>query len=106
MKYHSYFLSFLSEYQQITIDNLLEQRNLSIINLFNKTNEELLITKELIDINSIIKKEFSRQITQMITSQEMGSIIDKLDNLTENGVLDCIIKKISYKLFFSSRKRY
>ena len=93
-KYHSYFFSFLSEYQQITIDNLLEQRDISVINLFNKSNEELLLIKELFDINSIIKKEFSRQITQMATNQEMNSIIDKLDNLNDNGILDCIIKKI------------
>ena len=62
--------------------------------MFNKTNEELLITKELIDINIIIKKEFSSQITLMITNKEMNSIIEKLDNLQENGVLDCNIKNI------------
>ena len=93
-QYHSYFLSFISEYQQITIDNILEQRNISVINLFNKTNEELLVIKELFDVNSIIKKEFSRRITQMATSQKMNLIIDKLDNLAKNGVLECIIKKI------------
>ena len=93
-QYHSYFLSFISEYQQITIDNILEQRNISVINLFNKTNEELLVIKELFDVNSIIKKEFSRKITQMATSQKMNLIIDKLDNLAKNGVLECIIKKI------------
>ena len=93
-KYHSYFFSFLSEYQQITIDNLLEQRIISVVELSKKSNEELLIIKELFDVNSIIKKEFSRQLTQMSTNQEMNSIINKLDNLVENGVLDCIIKKI------------
>ena len=93
-KYHSYFFSFLSEYQQITIDNLLEQRNISVVELFKKSNEELLVIKELFDVNSIIKKEFSRQLTQMASNREMDSIIDQLDNLLENGVLDCIIKKI------------
>ena len=97
-KYHSYFFSFLSEYQQITIDNLLGQRDISVINLFKKSNEELLNKKELIDINSIIKKEFSRQLTQMITSQKIEIIIDKLDNLSENGVLDNIIKKIQISI--------
>ena len=93
-KYHSYFISFISEYQQITIDNLLEKRDISAIELFKKTNEEILFNKDLVDANSIIKKEFSRHIAQMATNQEMNSIIDKLDNLTDNGILDCIIKKI------------
>ena len=65
-----------------------------MINLFNKTNEELLVIKELFDINIIIKKEFSRQLTQMATNQEMNFIIDKSNNIIENGILDCIIKKI------------
>ena len=92
--YQSYFFSFLSEYQQITIDNLLEQRNISITNLYNKSNEELLIEKELLNINDIIIREFSRQMIQMNTEQKMNSIIGELDNLKENGVLDNIIKKI------------
>ena len=94
-KYHSYFFSFLSEYKQITIDNLLVQRDISVINLFNKTNEELLVTKELFDINEIIKKEFSRQMLQMSTNQSMNDIIEKkLDALKENGILNTIINKI------------
>ena len=97
-KYHSFLFSFLSEYQQITIDNLLEQRNISIINLYNKTNEELLIMKELFDINSIIKKEFILQITQMPSNQPIDILIEKLDNLVENGILECIIKKIQNKI--------
>ena len=91
-KYHSYFFSFLSEYQQITIDNLLEQRDISVLDLFNKTNEELITIPELLDINLNIKKEFSRQIKAHI--QEGNSLIDKIDNLHENGVINCIIKKI------------
>ena len=93
-KYHSYFFSFLSEYKQITIDSLLEQRDISVINLFNKTNEELLVTEELFDINEIIKKEFSRQMSQMATNQSMDGIISKLDILKENGILETIINKI------------
>ena len=92
-KYYSFFFSFLSEYQQITIDNLTEQKNISIINLFKKTNEELLVIKELLDVNLIIKKEFSRQIIQ-INSNENNSFIDKLDNLSDNGLLESIIKNI------------
>ena len=91
-KYHSHFLSYLSEYQQITIDNLLEQRNISVTELINKTNEELMVIKELFDINFIIKKEFSRKITQMTLFQ--NKILEKLDNLSTNGILDCIINKI------------
>ena len=93
-RYHSFFFSFISEYQQITIDNLLEQRNISIIDLYNKSNEELLVIKELFDTEKIIKTEFSRQITQMPSNQEISTLIQKLDNLVENGVLNCIIKKI------------
>ena len=92
-KYHSYFFSFLSEYQQITIDNIVEKRNLSIIDLFKKTNESLLLTKELFDINIIIKKEFSRQIIGMNINNN-NSFIDKLDNLSDNGILESIIKII------------
>ena len=93
-KYHSNFFSFLSEYQQITIDNLLEQRDISVIELFSKTNEELMVIKELFDINFIIKKEFSRQITQMPLFKNKNSILEKLDNLSVNGTLECIINKI------------
>ena len=93
-KYHSYLFSYLSEYQQITIDNLLEQRDISVTELFNKTNEELLVIKELFDINFIIKKEFSRQITQMPIFQNKNYILEKLDNLLVNGALDCIVNKI------------
>ena len=93
-KYHSYLFSYLSEYQQITIDNLLEQRDISVTELFNKTNEELLVIKELFDINFIIKKEFSRQITQMPIFQNKNYILEKLDNLLANGTLDCIVNKI------------
>ena len=96
-KYHSFFFSFLSDYKQITIDNLLEQRDISVIDLFNKTNEELLITKELFDINLIIKKEFSRQLSQMATNQSMN-----FDNLKKNGILDSIIKKIQNSIKNSS----
>ena len=92
--YHSYFLSFTSNYEQITIDNLLEQRQLSVTELYNKTNEELMIIKELFDVNLIIKKEFSRQILQMPQFQNKNSIIDNLDNLEINGTLNCIINKI------------
>ena len=93
-KYHSYLFSYISEYQQITIDNLLEQRDISVTQLFNKTNEELMVIKELFDINFIIKKEFSRQITQMPLFQNKNSILEKLDNLLANGTLECIINKI------------
>ena len=93
-KYHSYFLSFLSEYNQITIDNLLEQRNISVIELFNKANEELLFINEFYDIKSVIKNEFSRQIIQIPLYKESNTIIEKLDNLEKNGALECIINKI------------
>ena len=93
-KYHSSFFSFLSEYQQITIDNLLEQRNISVTDLFTKTNEELLIIKDLFDIDFIIKKEFSRKITQMPLFKNKNLILEKLDNLSENGTMECIINKI------------
>ena len=46
------------------------------------------------DINEIIIKEFSRQLTQMTTEQKMTSVIGELNNLKENGILDNIIKKI------------
>ncbi len=92
-KYHSNFFSFLSEYQQITIDNIAEQKNFSIIDLYKKTNENLLLTKELFDINLIIKKEFSRQIIGMNKNCNI-SFIDKLDNLSYNGILESIIKAI------------
>ena len=92
--YHSFFFSFLSEYQQITIDNLLEHRKISIINLYNKTNEELLITKELFDINPFIKKEFLSQINQMANNKALNSLLEKLFHLKENDILQCIIKKI------------
>ena len=72
----------------------MEQRSISVVELSKKSNEELLVIKELFDVNSIIKKEFSRQLMQMASSREMDSIIDQLDNLLENGVLDYIIKKI------------
>ena len=93
-KYHSYFFSYLSEYKQITIDNLLELRDISVTDIYNKTNEELMVIKELFDTNLIIKKEFSRQITQMPVFQNKNEIMEKLDNLSVNGTLDCIIKKI------------
>ena len=92
-EYHSYFFSFLSEYQQIAIDNIVEKKNISIIDLFKKTNESLLLTKELFDINIIIKKEFSRQIFEM-NKNNNNSFIDKLDNLSDNGILESIIKVI------------
>jgi len=92
-KYYSYFFSFLSEYQQITIDNIAEQKNLSIIDLFKLTNESLLLFKELFDINIIIKKEFSRQIVGM-NKNSNNSFIDDLDNLSDNGILESIIKSI------------
>ena len=92
-KYYSYFFSFLSEYQQITIDNIAEQKNLSIIDLFKLTNESLLLTKELFDIDIIIKKEFSRQIIGM-NKNSNNSFIDDLDNLSDNGILESIIKAI------------
>ena len=92
-KYYSFFFSFLSEYQQITIDNLTDQKNISVINLFKKTNEELLVIKELFDVNFIIKKEFSRQIIKIGTN-ENNSFNDKLDNLSENGIFESIIKNI------------
>jgi len=93
-KYHSFFFSFISEYQQITIDNLFEQRNISIIDLYSKTNEELFATKELFDLEKFIKTEFGRQITLMTSNQEIIILIEKLDNLKENGVLNCILKII------------
>jgi len=93
-KYHSSFFSFLSDYQQITIDNLLEQRNISVTDLFTKTNEELMVIKDLFDIDFIIKKEFSRKITQMPLFKNKNSILEKLDNLSDNGTLECIITKI------------
>ena len=93
-KYHSYLFSYLSEYQQITIDNLLEHRDISVIQLSHKTNEELMDIKELFDINFIIKKEFSRQINQMPLFHNKYSILEKLDNLLTNGTLECIINKI------------
>ncbi len=93
-KYHSYLFSYLSEYQQITIDSLLEERNISVVQLSNKTNEELIVIKELFDINFIIKKEFSRQITQMPLFQKKNLILKKLNNLSTNGTLECIINKI------------
>ena len=92
-KYHSYFFSFLSEYQQITIDNLLEKKDISVIDLFNKTNEELINLTELFDINVIIKNQFSKQINALIKNG--NSLINQLDNLLENGVIKCIIKKIT-----------
>jgi hypothetical protein len=93
-KYHSYLFSYLSEYQQITIDSLLEERNISVVQLSNKTNEELIVIKELFDINFIIKKEFSRQITQMPLFQKKNLILKKLNNLSTNRTLECIINKI------------
>ena len=93
-KYHSYLFSYLSEYQQVTIDNLLEQRDISVTELAEKTNEDLILIKELFDINFIIKKEFSRQITQMPLFQNKNAILEKLDNLLANGTLECIINKI------------
>ena len=93
-KHYSYLFSYISEYQQVTIDNLLEQRDISVTELFNKTNEELMVIKELFDINFIIKKEFSRQITQMPLFQNKNTILEKLDNLLTNGTLECIINKI------------
>ena len=93
-KYHSYLFSYLSEYQQITIDNLLEPREISVTKLYYKTNEELIEINELFDIFFIIKKEFSRQITQMKLFQDKNSILDKLDNLLINGSLECLKKKI------------
>ena len=91
-KYHSYFFSFLSEYQQITIDNLLEERDISVIDLFNKTNEEIINLTQLFDINVIIKNEFSKRINALIN--DGNSLISQLDNLLENGIINCIIKKI------------
>ena len=93
-KYHSYFFSFISEYQQITIDNLLEQVEISVTELYKKTNEELIDIKELFDINLVIKKEFSRQISQMQILKNRNFILDNLDNLFENGTLECIKLKI------------
>ena len=88
-RYHSYFLSFLSEYRQITIDNLLEQWDISVIELFNKTNEELIVFDKLFDINLILKNEFSN-----LMIKEGFSFNDQIDNLLENGVINCFIKKI------------
>ena len=93
-KYHSYFLSYLSEYKQITIDNLLEQRNISVTKLYNKTNEELMVMKELFDINLVIKKEFSKQILQINIFKDKDAILKKIDNLAQNDILECIITKI------------
>ena len=53
--------------------------------------------KELFDVNSVIKKEFSRQIIQM-SNFENNAFIAKLDNLSYNDVLDSIIKKIQNSL--------
>ena len=50
-KYHSFFLSFISEYQQITIDNILEKHDISMEYLFKFKNESLFEVKELIYIN-------------------------------------------------------
>ena len=90
--YDSYLFSFLSEYQQITMDNLLEKRDISVLELVNKTNEELIISEKLFDINFIIKKEFSRIIITLI--KDGISLIKKLDNLIENGILNYVIQKI------------
>ena len=97
-KYHQYFFSLLSEYQQITIDNILNTENISVIDLFNKTNEELLLAKELFDINSIIIKNFYEHIIQMPYNEEVISIKDKLDNLLKNGISESISKKIILKV--------
>ena len=97
-KYHSYFFSFISEYQQITIDNLLEQREISITELYNKTNEEIISMKELLDINFVIKKNFSKHISQSPLIRNNKSILEKLDNLLENGTLELIINKIQLAL--------
>ena len=93
-KYQSNFLSFLSEYQQFTIDNLYEQRGISVITLYNKTNEELIALKELFDIHLIIKKEFSKQMVRFGLLEDENLILDKLDNLSENGIIDSIIKNL------------
>ena len=107
-KYYSFFLSFLSEFQQITIDNLLINRNISILDLYNKQNEELIIESELLDIKAIIKKQFSTQLTQMSSSQAINLLISKLDNFDSNGILICIIDKIknTFKNYDNLLKKY
>ena len=84
-KYHSFFLSFISEYQQITIDNILEKHDITMEYLVKFKNESLFEVKELIDINLIVKKKFA-QILNLETR--------KLDNLSINGMIDYIVQYI------------
>ena len=97
-KYHSHFLSFISEYQQITIDNLLEKREISVTELYNKSNEDIIMMKNLLDINFFIKKTFSKQISKTPFIKNNKAILDKLNNLFINGTLEKIINKIQMSL--------
>ena len=97
-KYHSYFLSFISEYQQITIDNLLEKREIYITELYNKSNEEIIMMKNLFDINYNIKKIFSKKISSTPLIRYNKKILEKLDNLSSNGTFEIIINKIQLSI--------
>ena len=62
--------------------------------LYNKTNEELILIKDLFDIDLVIKKEFSRKIVQMQFFKDSNWVLSKLENLSTNGILDCIKNRI------------
>ena len=93
-EYNSFFFSLFSEYQQITIDNLfnlLEKKNISVLNFYDKTNEEL-IKNQLFNFNVIFKKEFDRAIMKYFKDKK------DLDNLSHNKIQESIIKKIQNTL--------
>ena len=105
-KNYSFFFSFLSEYKQITIDNLLEQKGISIKSLSEISNDQLIITKELMDIDWIIKTEFSKQLNNMESKND--TFINNIDNLSYNGIFGIITKKIQDSLKYTENiiKKY
>ena len=84
---------FVDKNQQITIDKL-DGKDINILELSNKTNEQLILMKNIVDIEIVIKEEFKNRVIELSLFHNKNEISEKVNNLSLNGLIKCIINKI------------
>ena len=99
LKIYSNSLPLISDFYQITIDNLFIYRKFSVVSLVNKENNELL--QELIDLKSIVLETFSKEINNMFSEDSPDSRINKVKNIIDNGIYSEVEKKIKIDVKYS-----
>ena len=92
-------LPLISDFYQITIDNLFIYRKFSVVSLVNKENNELL--DEIIDLKSIVLEIFTKEISKMFSEDSLDSRINKVKNIIDNGIYNEVEKKIKNHVKYS-----